>query len=111
MCISAGGKKEEAGGDVFVGTMFAIAKVLISCLGAVITDKYMKKYKEDPTHVCIARTFIARAISILILSFVPLFMGMFSDGESKDIWSAGFFHGWDTMTIMVTISFIVKSVS
>jgi len=111
MCISAGGKKEEGGGDVFVGAMFAIAKVLISCLGAVITDKYMKKYSKDPTHVCIARTFVARAISIVILSFVPRFMSMFSGGEVTDIWSAGFFHGWDTMTIMVTISFIIKSVS
>jgi len=111
MCISAGGKQETGGGDVFVGAMFAIAKVLVSCLGAVITDKYMKKYKKDPTHVCIARTFVARAISIVLLSFAPRLVGMFSGGETTDIWSAGFFHGWDTMTIMVTISFIIKSVS
>jgi len=111
MCISTAGKKEAGGGNVVVGTIFAVAKVLISCLGAVITDKYMKKYKKDPTHVCIARTFVARAICIVLLSFYPRFMGLFHDEQVEDIWSNGFFHGWDLMTIMTTLSFVIKSVS
>merc|ERR1712048_899864 len=54
---------------------------------------------KDPTHVCIARTFVARAISIVLLSF------------TQDVWTKGFFSGWDAMTVAVTCSFIVKSVS
>jgi hypothetical protein len=100
--VIASGKKDSgksAGGNLFVGTMFAMAKVVISCVGAVISDKYMKLYKNDPTHVCIARTFVARAIAIVLLSF------------TQDIWTKGFFSGWDVMTIGVTMSFIIKSVS
>merc|ERR1719321_2490085 len=78
---------------------FAFLKVIISCVGAVISDKYMKLYKNDPTHVCIARTFVARAIAIVLLSF------------TEDVWVKGFFSGWSIMAIAVTISFIVKSVS
>jgi len=100
MVIASGGKTSGGGsGNLFVGTCFAFAKVVISCVGAVISDKYMKLYKNDPTHVCIARTFVARAVAILLLSL------------TQDIWQVGFFSGWDTMTIAVTASFIIKSVS
>jgi hypothetical protein len=95
----ASSSSSSSSSELFVGTLFAMAKVVISCLGAVISDKYMKLYKNDPTHVCIARTFVARAIAILLLSC------------TQDIWVKGFFSGWDVMTIGVTISFIVKSVS
>jgi hypothetical protein len=91
--------KSSGGGNLLVGGLFAMAKVVISCVGAVISDKYMKLYKNDPTHVCIARTFVARAIAIVLLSF------------TQDIWVKGFFSGWDVMVVGVTISFIVKSVS
>merc|ERR1719159_2139400 len=94
-----GGGKRSGGGNLFVGTVFAMAKVVISCVGAVISDKYMKLYKNDPTHVCIARTFVARAIAIVLLSF------------TQDVWVKGFFSGWDVMTVAVTGSFIIKSVS
>jgi drug/metabolite transporter (DMT)-like permease len=103
--IIASGKKEEkstATTDVaalVMGTIMAFAKVVISCVGAVISDKYMKEFKNDPTHVCIARTFVARAIAIVMLSF------------TQDIWTKGFFSGWNAMTIAVTASFIIKSVS
>merc|ERR1719486_540312 len=100
MVIASSGKTSgSASGNLLIGTMFAFAKVVISCVGAVISDKYMKLYKNDPTHVCIARTFVARAIAILLLSC------------TQDIWQVGFFSGWNAMTIAVTVSFIVKSVS
>jgi hypothetical protein len=102
MCISAGDKTDSSAGsadEVVVGLLFAMAKVLISCIGAVITDKYMKKFKKDPTHVCLARTYIARAITIVLLSL------------TQEVWVKGFFHGWDTMTVVVTGSFCVKSTS
>jgi UDP-sugar transporter A1/2/3 len=105
MCISSSktaAGADSSGGDaleVIVGLMFAMGKVFISCICAVITDKYMKKYKKDPTHVCLARTFFARAVVIVLLSF------------TQDVWQKGFFHGWDTMTVVVTGSFCVKSTS
>jgi hypothetical protein len=102
--IIASGKKEEKSSDsdmstLITGTIFAFLKVIISCVGAVISDKYMKEFKNDPTHVCIARTFVARAIAIVLLSF------------TQDTWVKGFFSGWNAMTIGVTASFIIKSVS
>jgi drug/metabolite transporter (DMT)-like permease len=105
MIIASSGKKVESKAStadvstLIVGTIFAFAKVVISCVGAVISDKYMKEFKNDPTHVCIARTFVSRAIAIVALSF------------TQDTWQKGFFSGWDTMTIAVTASFIIKSVS
>jgi drug/metabolite transporter (DMT)-like permease len=103
--IIASGKKdgektvETDSSTLVMGTIFAFLKVVISCVGAVISDKYMKEFKNDPTHVCIARTFVARAIAIVLLSF------------TQDTWVKGFFSGWDAMTIAVTASFIIKSVS
>jgi len=87
------------GGNTPMGVFMAFLKVIISCVGAVISDRFMKEYKNDPTHVCIARTFVARAIAIVLLSF------------TEDVWVKGFFSGWSIMAIAVTISFIVKSVS
>merc|ERR1712050_11505 len=103
MIIASGKKEEKAAsadiGTLIQGTIMAFAKVVISCVGAVISDKYMKEFKSDPTHVCIARTFVARAIAIVLLSF------------TQPVWQNGFFDGWNAMTIAVTVSFIVKSVS
>jgi drug/metabolite transporter (DMT)-like permease len=103
--IIASGKKEDKAAStadasaLITGFIMAFLKVIISCVGAVISDKYMKKFSQDPTHVCIARTFVARAVAIVALSF------------TQDIWQKGFFSGWDAMTIAVTASFIIKSVS
>merc|ERR1712151_226104 len=104
MIIASGKKDAEKSVDtdtstLIMGTVFAFLKVVISCVGAVISDKYMKEFKSDPTHVCIARTFVARAVAIVLLSF------------TQDIWKVGFFSGWDVMTVAVTASFIIKSVS
>jgi hypothetical protein len=105
MIIASGKKKASTeSSDVdtstlITGAIFAFLKVIISCVGAVISDKYMKEFKSDPTHVCIARTFVARAIAIVALSF------------TQDVWVKGFFSGWNAMTIATTASFIVKSVS
>jgi len=106
MCIT-GGESKDVHGSAIKGYLMSIAKVFVSCSGAVITDKYMKKYATDPTHVCIARTFVARAIFIVLLSFTQ------KDAHGF-IWSGGFvsfFRGWNWMSVAVTCSFIVKSVS
>merc|ERR1719420_2538704 len=38
MVIASGGKSSGGSGNLFVGTLFAFAKVVISCVGAVISD-------------------------------------------------------------------------
>merc|ERR1711957_573392 len=93
-----------------MGSM-SFAKVFVSCLGAVITDKYMKKYSSDPTHVCIARTFVARALFIVLLSFTQRAS---KDENAPFLWAEGFssfFKGVNWMAAAVTCSFIIKSVS
>merc|ERR1711879_754549 len=59
----------------------------------------MKVYKDDSTHVQVARIHVGRAVGIVIFSlFTP-------------VYSNGFFVGWDAATWAVTGAFIVKSVS
>jgi len=113
MCI--GNKDSSSGGGdssgMIVGFIFALSKVLVSCSGAVITDKYMKKYKEDPTHVCIARSFMAWSLTLFILSLIPRVFAPFTGAEVKDMYAVGFFNGWDTMTVVTLVSFTIKTVS
>jgi hypothetical protein len=87
------------GGIPIMGMLFAFAKVVLSCASAVVSDKYMKVYKDDSTHVQIARIHVGRAVGIVIFSFFT------------PVYSHGFFVGWDAMTWAVTGAFIVKSVS
>jgi len=111
MSVGAKGSTDSASDGAALATVFALSKVLVSCSGAVITDKYMKKFKQDPTHVCIARSFIAWSITLLILSFIPRFCSIVKGEEIKDVWSMGFLHGWDVMTVVTLISFVIKTVS
>jgi len=113
MCISAGAETDSSGGgsSSIVAVAFALTNVICACLGAVLSDKYMKVFKEDPTHVCIARQLFAWCFTGLILSFVPRLVGTLRQEAFVDIWSHGFFHGWDAMTVMVVGMTFIKSVS
>jgi len=100
---SAGGggsqKKKAAG---FMGTFFVLLKVLISCYGAVIADRELKAYKDLPLYVQLNQMFFSWGIFSLVLA------GMF---EPKVLISpTAFFHGWNYGTILVVISFSVKTV-
>lgn len=102
MIIDSSGKKsssDASSAELFVGILMSSAKVFTSCFVAVNTDKYTKMFKSDPTYVCIARTFVGRSIGIILISF------------TQDVWSKGFFSGWDGMTVVATGSFIVKALS
>jgi hypothetical protein len=100
MVVESQSKGSGGGGGVpLTGMLLAFAKVVLSCASAVISDKYMKVYKDDSTHVQVARIHVGRALGIVIFSlFTPVYSG-------------GFFTGWDGMTWVVTVAFIVKSVS
>jgi drug/metabolite transporter (DMT)-like permease len=95
-------KSGDSGEVPLMGMFFAALKVLCSCLGAVFSDKFMKDYKSESTTVQIVRTFLARSVVIVLLSFT-----------TADLWNRpdGFFGGWDGMTYGVVISFMIKSVS
>jgi hypothetical protein len=82
------------------GMTFALMKVLISCLGAVVSDKYMKEYKNTPVDIQLVQMGLARFIGSFCLSFI-----------GTTIWEDGFFHGWNAMVVGVMFSFFVKSVS
>jgi len=82
------------------GMTFALLKVIISCLGAVISDKFMKEFKDTPIHIQLVQMGIARFFASFGLSFI-----------GTDIWGNGFFHGWNVIVSGVAVSFVVKSVS
>jgi len=96
MCIGKG----SGGGAPLIGMTFAFLKVVVSCYGAVLSDKYTKDFKDVPTHVCVVQMGVPRLICTLLLSFT----------QPAD-WQRGLFHGWDIITVGVAVSFIVKVVS
>jgi len=98
MVISTG---QEGGEIPFWGMIFALLKVIISCLGAVCSDKFMKDFKDTPIHIQLVQMGMMRFACSFLLSF---------DGAGG-IWDGGFFHGWTLVVWGVFISFIVKSVS
>jgi drug/metabolite transporter (DMT)-like permease len=102
---------EEDGGEVpIMGMVLAFLKVLISCLGAVITDKYIKVYDDEPTHVHIARF----SVGAFIAALFPALNRMRSATDFASFFmhrNAGFFSGWSTVTYAVSVSFVVKNAS
>jgi len=84
------------------GVMLALLKVFESAFAAIISDKYMKVYKDEPTHVQIARIYCLRPFFILLLSFLKY---------SPTEFFSGFFDGWNAGTCVVTTSFVFKSVA
>lgn len=94
---SAGGKGESSGGVPIGGMILAFVKVVISCVGAVVSDKYMKVYSGDANYLHLARTFLGAGFGMTLLSF------------AGSTWQLGFFSGWDGLTGAVLTSFVVKS--
>lgn len=79
--------------------MFTLLKITISCFGAVYTDKYAKEYSR-------ALSLPAQMVHTYLGAFV--FITAFASC-STNIWSIGFFRGWDFLTLGVAISFCVKA--
>lgn len=83
----------------FSAYLLTLIKVICSCFDAVYTDKYAKDYADSaPLTVQLVQTFFANTIVLTI------FMSC-----RTSLWSTGFFHGWDALTVGVTASFCVKS--
>jgi len=101
MCVyMIGGKGDSGsgGGVPIMGVFNVLLKVTVSCFCAVLSDKYMKDYKDEPIYVQVVQFKCAWCATILALTFV----------DGKGTWSNGFFTGWDGLTLGVLASFTVK---
>jgi len=97
MVIASGGSSR--GQNTVTGLVFALLKVFFLCLGSVVSDKYAKVYKGDPTHVQIARIYVFRPFLLILASWA------FGKMDSN------YFVGWDGVTYLLLVSFIIKAIS
>jgi len=101
MCVyMIGGSKDDggdSGGIPIMGVINVLMKVTVSCLCAVLADKYMKEYKSLPFAVQMVQLKLVWTVTILAISF--------TDGVT---WQQGFFNGWTPAVAMVFASFVVK---
>jgi len=99
MCVyMIGGSSsgDSSGGIPLMGVMNVLLKVTVSCLCAVLSDKYMKDFKDEPIYMQLVQFKLAWFVTILAISF------------TGDTWQNGFFDGWDNTTYGVLASFTVK---
>lgn len=100
MCVyMIGGSSDSGDGDggiPIMGVFNVLLKVTVSCLCAVLADKYMKDFKSLPFYVQLVQMKMAWTVTILLISF------------TGDTWSAGFFTGWTPPVYGVFASFTVK---
>merc|ERR1719310_1008734 len=101
MCVyMIGGSSSDSGsggGIPIMGVFNVLLKVTVSCLCAVLADKYMKDYKNLPFYVQIVQLKLSWTLTILMVSF--------TDGKT---WQNGFFNGWTAPVVGVFVSFVVK---
>merc|ERR1719284_2104605 len=86
-----------SGGIPIMGVVNVLLKVTVSCLCAVLADKYMKDFKKLPFYVQLTQMKFSWTMVILIISFL--------DGKT---WQEGFFKGWTPVVWGVFASFTVK---
>merc|ERR1711933_3023 len=100
MCVYMIGGKESssgAGSIPIMGVINVLLKVTVSCFCAVLSDKYMKDFKNEPIYMQLVQFKCAWFATILVISFL--------DGKT---WQNGFFSGWNGVTVGVLTSFTVK---
>jgi len=99
-CYMMGGSSDSGGGDggiPIMGVINVLLKVTVSCMCAVLADKYMKNFKSLPFYVQLTQMKLAWTLVILMISF--------TDGKT---WQEGFFKGWTPVVWGVFASFTVK---
>lgn len=98
--IAGSSSRSGDGGIPLMGFIFVFLKVFISCLCAVLTDKYMRDFRDEPIHVQIVQfKFSWLAATIM--------MTLFFDGGKT--WQNGFFNGWSGAVVGVWASFTIKN--
>uniref|UniRef100_A0A7S4VRH3 Sugar phosphate transporter domain-containing protein n=1 Tax=Alexandrium monilatum TaxID=311494 RepID=A0A7S4VRH3_9DINO len=81
-----------------IGLLFVVAKVFFSCLCAVLTEKYLKAFRDMPIYVQVAQLKFAWLWTSLVLTLA-------FDGNVRE---NGFFDGWDGRTLVVACSWVCK---
>ncbi|KAF4706406.1 hypothetical protein FOZ63_017291, partial [Perkinsus olseni] len=83
-----------------LGIGYVMSKVTISCVCAVLADKYMKKFSDVPFYIQMAQYKIAWFATCFALAYA-----LDREGEMTQL---GFFHGWTLSTWAVAVSFTIK---
>jgi drug/metabolite transporter (DMT)-like permease len=95
-------KQADEGGidaEYLVGISFVVCKVVVSCLCAVLSDKYMKEFQDEPIYVQLVQFKVAWLLMVIVYTLF--------DGET---WTGeGPLEGFDGNSGLVLVSFIVKS--
>ncbi|CAJ1331162.1 unnamed protein product [Effrenium voratum] len=94
MCLDM---QSTGSGNKLLGTLSVVLKVAVSCLAAVLTDRYTKHF-ADPVYIQAIQLRCSRCLLLGI--FVCL------DGQTVQ---QGFFHGWDACTVWVAITHLMKA--
>jgi len=97
MCLDQTGSDGAADGKL-LGTLNVVLKVTVSCLAAVLTDRYTKQFNHEPVYIQAVQLRISRAILLGILVCL--------DGKTLN---NGFFHGWDSCTVAVAVTHMFKA--
>lgn len=102
MCITTGGGgggKSGGGGIPILAIFTSIIKVFAVCGGAVVGDKYAKVYKDDPTHLQVARIYFIRPFILVTASFLTGKM------------NADYYSNWTLATYTLVVSYIIKALA
>jgi len=101
MCIDMDPDKLHGGATVD-GIVNAAAKVGISCLAAVLLEKYSKEFRakhgKQPVYVQAIQQRLSR---LLVLTLLVLMEGK--------AWQNGFFGGWNSWTVGVALTHMMKA--
>lgn len=96
---TAGGESAKESG-FSVGIMLVLLKVVISCLGAVVSDKTFKGYAHEPLYVQLVRFKPVWALGLLVV--------LVSKGGVQEGGFSNLFHDWQGITVLALVSFTVK---
>lgn len=96
--VDMGDAASGGGGFKPIGLLFVFVKVVFSCLCAVLTEKYLKKYKDSPIYAQVA---------MLKFSWFWTSLGLCYTFDAG-VRSNGIFDQWDGRTILVAFSWIFK---
>jgi len=81
-----------------IGVVFVFAKVLFSCICAVLAEKHLKAFKDIPIYAQVAQ-----------LKFTWLWMSLaLTLTFDSNVRESGFFTGWDVRTAAVALSWVLK---
>lgn len=97
--IEKDGAEESIDMDYLFGVCMVVLKVIVSCLCAVLADKYMKDYKDIPIYIQLVQMKVAWLPMTVVYTFM--------DGETW-VQEGGPMHGWNMAAVFILISFTVK---